>query len=88
MARATGWRGHLRIAIIGKPTSGIALVNALVGKKRHVVTELPGTTRDPVDSVVNYHGESFVLVDTAAFERTAIAGALEFYSALRTLKEH
>lgn len=78
----------LKIAIIGKPNVGkSSIVNALLGKNRQVVTNVPGTTRDPVDSVLKYHGESFVLVDTAGLrKKKRVAESLEFYSALRTLK--
>lgn len=79
---------RLRLAIIGKPNVGkSSLVNALLGKKRQLVTEIPGTTRDPVDSVMRYHGEEIVLVDTAGLKkRKQMLESVEFYSALRTLK--
>jgi GTP-binding protein len=79
---------RLRIAIIGKPNVGkSSLVNALLGKKRQLVTEIPGTTRDPIDSVLKYHGEEIILVDTAGLKkRRQMLESVEFYSALRTLK--
>lgn len=78
----------LRIAIVGKPNAGkSSLVNALLGKKRQVVTDIPGTTRDPIDSVLKYHDEEIILVDTAGLKkRSKVAESVEFYSALRTLK--
>ncbi len=79
---------RLRLAIIGKPNVGKSLlVNALLGTKRQVVTDVPGTTRDPVDSILRYHGEEIILVDTAGLKkRKHMVESLEFYSALRTLK--
>jgi GTP-binding protein len=79
---------RLRIAIVGKPNVGkSSLVNALLGRQRQVVTEIPGTTRDPVDSVLNHQGEEIILVDTAGLrKRSRIIESVEFYSALRTLK--
>ncbi len=79
---------RLRVAIIGKPNVGkSSLVNALLGKKRQVVTETPGTTRDPIDSILKYHGEEIILVDTAGLKkRKQLLESLEFFSELRTIK--
>jgi GTP-binding protein len=80
--------GRLRVAFVGKPNVGkSSLVNALLGKKRAVVTDVPGTTRDPVDSLLRYQGEDVIVVDTAGLKKKRqIRASLEFYSALRTLK--
>lgn len=79
---------RLKIAIIGKPNVGkSSLVNVLVGSERSIVTEIPGTTRDPVDSVIRYHGEEILLVDTAGLRRKSrIKESIEFFSTLRTIK--
>jgi len=51
------------------------------------VTDIPGTTRDPIDTVLAYHGEQILLVDTAGLRRKSkIKESVEFFSALRTLK--
>ncbi|MCX6135625.1 MAG: ribosome biogenesis GTPase Der [Ignavibacteriales bacterium] len=83
-----GEQERLRIAVIGKPNVGkSSLVNALLGKSRQVVTEIPGTTRDPIDSILKYGGEEFVLVDTAGLrKRRRLTESVEFYSAMRTLR--
>ncbi len=78
---------RLRLAVIGKPNVGkSSLVNALIGTTRQVVTEIPGTTRDPIDTVLNYNGEEIILVDTAGLrKRSKITESIEFYSTIRTL---
>ena len=79
---------RVKIAIIGKPNVGkSSLVNALVGEDRHIVTPIPGTTRDPIDTVLRHHGEELILIDTAGLKRRGkIKESIEFYSAVRTLK--
>jgi len=79
---------RLRIAIIGRPNVGkSSLVNALLGKKRQVVTEIPGTTRDPADSILKYQGKELIIVDTAGLrKRRQVIESIEFYSTIRTLK--
>ncbi len=79
---------RLKIAVIGKPNVGkSSFVNALLQQERNIVTEIPGTTRDPIDAVLRYHGEELVLVDTAGLRRKSkIKESVEFYSTLRTLK--
>ncbi len=78
---------RLRLAVIGKPNVGkSSLVNALIGKTRQVVTEIPGTTRDPIDTILKYEGEEIILVDTAGLrKKSKISESIEFYSTLRTL---
>jgi GTP-binding protein len=79
---------RLKLAIVGKPNVGkSSLVNAMLGENRHIVTEIPGTTRDPIDTVIRYHGEDILLVDTAGLRKKGkIKESVEFYSAVRTLK--
>lgn len=77
-------RPHL--AVIGRPNVGkSSLVNAMLGQERSIVTEIAGTTRDAVDSVVRHHGQDVVLVDTAGLRRRSrVHENVEFYSVLRT----
>ncbi len=79
---------RLKIAIIGKPNVGkSSLVNALLQEDRHIVTDIPGTTRDPIDAVLKYYGEEILLIDTAGLRRKSrIKESVELYSAIRTLK--
>jgi GTPase len=78
---------RLRLAVIGKPNVGkSSLVNALVGKTRQVVTAIPGTTRDPIDTILEYQDEEIILVDTAGLRKhSKIRESIEFYSTIRTL---
>lgn len=79
---------RLKIAIIGKPNVGkSSFVNALLKEERHIVTNIPGTTRDPIDAILKYYGEEILLVDTAGLRRKSkVKESVEFYSAIRTLK--
>ncbi len=79
---------RLRIAIIGKPNVGkSSLTNALLGYDRTIVTDIPGTTRDSIDSILKFYGEEIVLVDTAGLrKKSKIKENIEFYSNVRTLR--
>ncbi len=76
----------LRVAVIGRPNVGkSSFVNRLIGEERLVVSELPGTTRDAIDTPVRYHNRDFIFVDTAGLRRQSkIDDGIEFYSSLRT----
>jgi GTP-binding protein len=76
------------IAIVGKPNVGKStLVNSLLGTNRTIVTPIPGTTRDPVDSLLKRDGKEYLLIDTAGLRRKAkVKESIEFYSTLRTLR--
>jgi len=78
--------GELAVAIIGKPNVGkSALTNAILGEERVIVSEMPGTTRDAVDTPFEYQGEPWRLVDTAGLRRRGKRKDTEFFSSLRTL---
>jgi len=79
---------RLRLAIVGRPNVGkSSLVNSLSGIDRSIVTNIAGTTRDSLNTVVKYYGEEIVLVDTAGMRRkTKINESIEFYSNVRTLR--
>jgi GTPase len=78
----------IKFAIIGRPNVGkSSLSNALTQSNRNIVTDIPGTTRDPVDSIVKYHGKEITLIDTAGLRkksRIRRSESLEYYSAIRT----
>jgi GTP-binding protein len=78
----------IRVAIVGRPNVGkSSLVNAIVGADRVIVDEVPGTTRDSVDTPFSFEGHHFVLIDTAGMRRKArVKGRVEFYSNLRALR--
>jgi GTP-binding protein len=62
----------MRIAVIGRPNAGkSSLVNRLAGEERMLVDSRPGTTRDPIDTVIERDGKRYVLVDTAGIRRKA-----------------
>jgi GTP-binding protein len=77
--------GIARLAIIGRPNVGKStLLNRLAGEERVLVSDEPGTTRDPIDLVVELDGEPFEIVDTAGIKRrTKIKDDIEQYAVLR-----
>ena len=79
---------RLKIAIVGRPNVGkSSLVNSLLGYDRSIVTDIPGTTRDSIDSILKYYGQEIVLVDTAGLrKKSKIEESIEFFSTIRTLK--
>ncbi len=80
--------GEVAIALVGRPNAGkSAIVNALLGEERVIVSEQPGTTRDAVDIVVEFADEHYRLIDTAGLRRRGKRSrGLEYYSSLRTLR--
>ena len=74
-----------RIAILGRPNVGkSSLLNAVLGSERTIVSEMAGTTRDPIDTRVEVGGRAALLVDTAGIRRRAkVAGSIDYYAQLR-----
>lgn len=77
---------ELRVALIGRPNVGkSSIFNALAGTERSLVSPIPGTTRDAVDSLVEIDGKAFRFVDTAGLRRRSrISSNVEYYSMLRS----
>ena len=78
----------IKFSIIGRPNVGkSSLVNAILNEERVIVSDIAGTTRDAVDTPFTYHGEEFVVIDTAGMrKRGKIYENVEKYSLLRALK--
>jgi GTP-binding protein len=78
----------IKVAILGRPNVGkSSLLNALVGRDRVIVSEVPGTTRDSIDTVLRRDDTTFVLVDTAGLRRKRKQRqGIEYYSELRALE--
>jgi len=80
--------GEVAVALVGRPNVGkSAIINALLGEERVIVSEQPGTTRDAVDIALEFADEPYRLVDTAGLRRRGKRSeGLEYYSSLRTLR--
>jgi GTPase len=78
----------VRVAILGRPNVGkSSLLNALVGQERVIVSDIPGTTRDSIDTVLERESRTFVLVDTAGLRRKRRQRqGVEYYSELRAIQ--
>jgi GTP-binding protein len=78
--------GVVRIAVIGRPNVGkSSLVNAFLGSERVIVSDLAGTTRDAIDTELEFGDRRLVLVDTAGLRRrTKVAGTVAYYAQLRS----
>ncbi len=78
----------LKIAIVGRPNVGkSSLVNKLLGEERAIVSDIPGTTRDAIDTKLKWQGEEVVLIDTAGIRRRGkVERGVEKYSVLRAVR--
>lgn len=78
----------IKVAFIGRPNVGkSSLVNALLGEERVIVSDIPGTTRDAIDTYFEKDGTKFILIDTAGMRRKArINQPVERYSVIRSLR--
>ena len=78
----------LKIAVVGRPNVGkSSLTNALLGEDRSIVTDIPGTTRDSIDSILKYYGQEITLIDTAGLrKKKKVEENIEFLSTIRTLR--
>lgn len=78
---------YIRIAMVGRPNVGkSSLINRILGEEKHIVSNIPGTTRDSVDSYIEREEGKFALIDTAGLRRKSkIKEQVERYSAVRTI---
>ena len=81
-------REEIKVAIIGRPNVGkSSLVNAFTGEQRMIVSDIAGTTRDAIDTELEFSGEKFRLIDTAGIRRRGkIQGTVEYYMVDRAQK--
>ena len=86
VGRAQVQDGYRRVALIGRPNVGkSSLLNALAGEERSIVSEIAGTTRDPVDELISFGGSTWRFIDTAGLrKRSNQASGTDYYASLRT----
>lgn len=79
---------RLKFSFIGRPNVGkSSLMNALLNEERVVVSDIAGTTRDSIDSVLKYHNKEYILIDTAGMRKKGrVFESIEKYSLFRSLK--
>ncbi len=78
----------IRIAVVGRPNAGkSSLINRIMGQDRLVVSDVPGTTRDSVDSLCTVNGKQYCLIDTAGIRRKSkVSRKIEKFSIIKALK--
>ncbi|MBP7213595.1 MAG: ribosome biogenesis GTPase Der [Anaerolineaceae bacterium] len=78
----------IKIAIVGKPNAGkSSLLNKMTGQERAIVSNIPGTTRDAIDTKLNVDGQEYTLIDTAGIrKRGSVEPGVEKYSVLRAMQ--
>ncbi|TXJ60410.1 ribosome biogenesis GTPase Der [Brachyspira aalborgi] len=81
-------KNKINIAIVGKPNAGKStLLNTLIGKERSIVSNIAGTTRDPIDETFNFNGNEICLIDTAGIRKKKnVNSDIEYYSVNRAVK--
>ena len=77
-----------RIALVGRPNAGkSSILNRLIGEERSIVSDIAGTTRDPIDTPLSYNGKNYVIVDTAGIRRRSrINDKVESLSVMRSMQ--
>ena len=80
--------GVIKVALVGKPNAGkSSLFNAIAGEDRAVVSDIPGTTRDVVDTLIEWNGNKLLFLDTAGLrKKSKVNYGVEFFSVGRTLE--
>jgi len=77
-----------KFAVVGRPNAGkSSYINSLIGETRYIVTDIPGTTRDSIDTKYNLYGFEFILIDTAGIrKKSKVKDNIEFYSVMRSIR--
>ena len=85
---AQGGQEMIKLAVVGRPNVGkSSLINRILGEKRLLVSDIPGTTRDATDSVCNLNGKAYLLIDTAGIRRKGkVSQKLEKFSIIKALR--